>query len=145
MNPKSRVRVHRPFFSAPWYKVLNCAVKQPGLFTRVICGNGMGGAYQRKKCGGEDVHVVFNLLFLQFRQNFGQKTKRNAPNTELHYNILLMTSFFLHTADDNIISVSKLSAELLNRPVYYDYGMVSNPINIFRLCLFTVTVSKNCC
>ena len=49
-------------------KVLtSCAVKQPGLFTPVNCGNGIGSANERKKCGVEDVQLVFNLLFFQFR------------------------------------------------------------------------------
>ena len=50
-------------------------VKQPGFFSPVICGIGIGSAEEREKCGIEDVQVVFNLPFFLFWLNFGQKTR----------------------------------------------------------------------
>ena len=56
--------------------------------------------------------MEFNLLFFQFGKVWTED-KRMQLNIELRYDILLILFCFYDTANDNIISVSKISAKLL--------------------------------
>ena len=52
---------------------------------------GIGTADEREKCGVQDVHVGFNLLFFPVGLRFGQKTKEYSKiQSYLRTDILLL-------------------------------------------------------